>query len=120
MIKLFNTIRKSLISENKFTKYLLYAFGEVILVVIGILLALSINNYNETRKKEAKLNTLFLEIQGELGQTINQYTRGIEYYERKDSIIVQILDNKFTKESYKENPSLAYPIITYNIVKVQD
>lgn len=36
--------------ENKFTKYLLYAFGEIILVVIGILIALSINNWNEERK----------------------------------------------------------------------
>lgn len=50
MIKFFRRIRQSLLSENKFSKYLLYAIGEIILVVIGILIALQINNWNENRK----------------------------------------------------------------------
>ena len=50
MIKFFRHIRQKLLSENKFSKYLLYAIGEIILVVIGILIALSINNWNEQRK----------------------------------------------------------------------
>ena len=49
MIKFFRTIRRNLLSENKFTKYLLYAIGEIVLVVIGILIALSINNWNQNR-----------------------------------------------------------------------
>ncbi len=51
MIKFFRKIRQKLIVENKFSKYLLYAIGEIILVVIGILIALTINNQNEQRKK---------------------------------------------------------------------
>lgn len=54
MIKFFRKVRQRLLSENKFTKYLLYAFGEIILVVIGILLALQINNWNDQRKQEQK------------------------------------------------------------------
>jgi len=50
MIKFFRKIRQKLLSENKFSKYLIYAFGEIILVVIGILIALQINNWNENRK----------------------------------------------------------------------
>ena len=50
MIKFFRRIRQRLLSENKFSKYLIYAIGEIILVVIGILIALSINNWNENRK----------------------------------------------------------------------
>ncbi len=50
MIKFFHHIRQSLIAESRFGKYLLYVMGEIILVVIGILIALSINNWNETRK----------------------------------------------------------------------
>ncbi|MFC7357687.1 DUF6090 family protein [Jejudonia soesokkakensis] len=50
MIKFFRKIRQRLISENKFSKYLLYAIGEILLVVIGILIALQINNWNENRK----------------------------------------------------------------------
>ena len=52
MIKFFRHIRKSLIQENKMGKYFKYAIGEIILVVIGILIALQINNWNETRKNQ--------------------------------------------------------------------
>ena len=51
MIKFFRKIRQSLLSENKFSKYLLYAIGEIALVMIGILLALQVNNWNEDRKE---------------------------------------------------------------------
>ena len=40
-----------MLTENKFSKYLIYAIGEIILVVIGILIALSINNWNENKKE---------------------------------------------------------------------
>lgn len=53
MIKFFRKIRQRLLAENRFSKYILYAFGEIILVVIGILIALQINNWNENRKNRA-------------------------------------------------------------------
>ena len=52
MIKFFRRIRQQLLSENKFSKYLFYAIGEIILVVIGILIALQINNWNEVKKNQ--------------------------------------------------------------------
>ena len=51
MIKFFRKIRQKMLTENKFSKYMIYAIGEIILVVIGILIALSINNWNEERKE---------------------------------------------------------------------
>lgn len=53
MIKFFRNIRQRLLRENRFSRYLLYAVGEIILVVIGILIALQINNWNEFNKKRA-------------------------------------------------------------------
>jgi len=50
MIKFFRHIRQSLIQQNKMGKYFKYAIGEILLVVIGILLALQINNWNDLRK----------------------------------------------------------------------
>lgn len=52
MIKFFGKIRQRLLTENKFSRYLIYAIGEIVLVVIGILIALSINNWNETEKNK--------------------------------------------------------------------
>ncbi|MEY8020457.1 DUF6090 family protein [Muriicola sp. SD30] len=54
MIKFFRRIRQQLLTDNKFSKYLLYAIGEILLVVIGILIALQINNNNEARKQRAQ------------------------------------------------------------------
>lgn len=59
MITFFRKIRRWLLAENKFSKYLLYAIGEIILVVVGILIALSINNWNEAQK-EHQLETKIL------------------------------------------------------------
>ena len=56
MIKIFRKIRQKLLTENKFSNYLLYAIGEILLVVIGILIALYINNLNTERQDTDTLN----------------------------------------------------------------
>jgi len=60
MMKLFRKIRQKRLSENKFGKYLIYAVGEIVLVVLGILIALWINNWNEA-KRDARIEAAFLE-----------------------------------------------------------
>ncbi len=50
MIKFFRRIRQKLLAEKIFNKYLVYAIGEIILIVIGILIALQISNWNEIKK----------------------------------------------------------------------
>ena len=62
MIKFFRTIRKDLMEKNKTGKYLKYAIGEIVLVVIGILIALSINNWNEERKEKLKEQKILLQM----------------------------------------------------------
>ena len=52
MIKFFRKIRQNMIKDNRTKKYLLYAIGEIVLVVIGILIALQINNANEIQKNK--------------------------------------------------------------------
>lgn len=55
MIKFFRHIRQTLIMENKTSKYFKYAIGEIVLVVIGILIALQVNNWNETRLEQKRI-----------------------------------------------------------------
>ncbi len=59
MINFFRKIRQNLLARNKFSQYLLYGVGEVILVVIGIMIALQINNWN-TNKQETKVTSQLL------------------------------------------------------------
>ncbi len=56
MLRFFRQIRQGLLTENKFSKYLLYAVGEIFLVMVGILLALQVNNWNDNRKQKDQFN----------------------------------------------------------------
>tara|TARA_R110002033_G_C3806243_1_gene231685 strand:- start:74 stop:793 length:720 start_codon:yes stop_codon:yes gene_type:complete len=62
MIKFFRKIRQNLLSEGKTGKYLKYAIGEIVLVVIGILIALQINNWNENQKAKSYERKMLLEV----------------------------------------------------------
>ena len=65
MIKLFRNIRQNSLNQGKTTSYLKYAIGEIVLVVIGILIALQINNWNESRKDALREKQLLNNLQGE-------------------------------------------------------
>jgi len=62
MIKIFRNIRKSLLNEGKTGKYFRYAIGEIILVVIGILIALQVNNWNNNINSRNEEKMAILEI----------------------------------------------------------
>jgi hypothetical protein len=66
MIKFFRNIRQNLLAEGKTGKYLKYAFGEIILVVIGILIALQLNNVNENKKNNIFEKEILSQIQENL------------------------------------------------------
>lgn len=66
MIKFFRKTRSQLLSQNRFSKYLLYAIGEIILVVIGILIALQVNNWNQSRNDKKFEITMLQEIKSSL------------------------------------------------------
>jgi len=88
MIKFFRRIRQSLLSENKISKYFLYAIGEIILVVIGILFALQINNWNETRK--AKINEKLNLTQ--LFEDFNSNKTQIKHYKKDYDLNEKFID----------------------------
>ena len=75
MIKFFRKIRQNLLSERKIGKYLKYAIGEIVLVVVGILIALSINNWNEKRQVQNKVNLQLLNIKTAIQSDIETLDR---------------------------------------------
>jgi hypothetical protein len=78
MIKFFRQIRYKLMSQNQTGKYLKYAVGEIVLVVIGILIALQINNWNEGRKELRRSKALLEEFKRDLARdtTESNYVTG--------------------------------------------
>lgn len=82
MIKFFRRIRQGLLSENKFNKYLIYAIGEIVLVVIGILIALQINNWNENRKSNIQENLYLNRLLSENKDDVTTFQNNIQELEK--------------------------------------
>jgi len=94
MIKFFRKIRFQLLGEGKTGKYLKYAIGEVILVVIGILIALSINTWNENRKNSTIEKNTLIDLKSDLESAMTQLDTKIEqnkFWRRLDSLLLDVI-----------------------------
>ena len=110
MIKFFRKIRQRLLSENKFSKYLIYAIGEIVLVVIGILIALQIGQWNkESEVKELEL-TILKEIRSNLNDDLNQMNGDISLMQIMDTACADLkkaINNKIElNNDFSANASL--------------
>ncbi|WGK65861.1 DUF6090 family protein [Croceiramulus getboli] len=81
MLKFFRHIRQRLLSENRFSKYALYAIGEIILVVIGILIALQINDWNQERLDARERNVIVNGLHAEFKQNKIQVQNIVKTYQ---------------------------------------
>ncbi|MFT5217433.1 MAG: hypothetical protein ACI9AT_000251 [Ulvibacter sp.] len=92
MIKFFRKIRYDLMDKNKTGKYLKYALGEIILVVIGILIALSINNWNENQKSNNKSYNYLERLNDDIEMSLKEVDYFIEDNERKQKNSILVMD----------------------------
>jgi len=103
MIKFFRKIRYNLMSENKTGKYFKYAIGEIVLVVIGILIALSINNWNEARKEKIQERKVLIELKKSLEnnckEMIQDSLRRVNWNKSSDIIINTLQQNNNYNDS---------------------
>ncbi len=121
MIKFFRKIHQKLLSENKFRNYLIYALGEILLVMVGILLALQVNNWNENRKTNEQESELLKSLQKEFTYNKDELDRSIKKAELIQKNCERILENTGNHEmklSKNESDSLInrglLNIITYD------
>ena len=97
MIKIFRKIRQNLLSEGKTGKYLKYAFGEIVLVVIGILIALQVNDWNNQRIERQLEDDILKEIVSNLDFDLENIETKIEenrMYSKHNQIVYDHLKNK--------------------------
>ena len=104
MIKFFRNIRQSLLNEGKTTKYLKYALGEIVLVVIGILIALQINNWNEGRKQQQAETEFLKGIKNDLTQDKQFITHVLNTMEPKIQVFNTL--NKGTLDISKDKAAI--------------
>ena len=97
MIRFFRRIRQNLLNHQKFSKYLLYAVGEILLVVIGILIALQVDNWNEARKLREEERVVANEIYLELKENRAYLKETLEDWTRRHAHIVALKDTLYTE-----------------------
>jgi len=118
MIKFFRRIRQKLLSENKFSKYLIYAIGEIILVVIGILIALQINNWNEERKATKGEHKLFQQILIDLKNEDTILKDAVRSYKKHIDLYYHIYDETIDKTYYDSTAGIYNYIRWHNIFDI--
>ena len=104
----FKMKRWQSIKDHKVFKYSKYVIGEVFIVIVGIILALQLNNWNENRKNEILTRNLFKEIQGDLLVTLGQVQRAEEYYNNFYLSMKSVLADTLSYDDYKRNRDLPY------------
>lgn len=91
MLRVLRNLRRSLFRGSRFTRYLLYATGEIILVVIGILIALQINNWNLRRQKDVLFNNSLEQLYNSIKIDTEALYSAIEYTNGQIEIIDRLL-----------------------------
>lgn len=125
MIKLFRNIRQNLLREGKTIGYLKYAIGEIVLVVIGILIALQINNWNEGRKDRIEEKKFLTRFEAEITANIESISTSIMLNKKRmkraeflmktidSSQLAEISPNYFIR-SIEHAGYTFYPVISDN------
>ncbi|MEZ4756685.1 MAG: DUF6090 family protein [Flavobacteriales bacterium] len=105
MPRIFNSIRQRLLKENRITRYLAYAAGEIMLVVIGILIALSINNASAEKKTRGKELALLQEMQKNLSadlQDVRFNVAGNKQRIRSNEVVLKALQDRVALDDSSE------------------
>jgi Family of unknown function (DUF6090) len=114
MIKFFRNIRKSLIEKNQMGKYFKYAIGEIVLVVIGILIALQLNNWNETRKEDIVEISILNELLNDLNSDLISLNEDKDLNQRAIRSNQLIYDHLINKKEYHDSLDVHFGNIQYN------
>jgi len=119
MAGIFRKIRSRFLGEKKISNYLIYAIGEIALVMIGILLALQVNNWNERRKSERELDAILKDVAHDLKRDTLVAGQIINYYQIAQKASQDLIDGKITKENFNAYPLARSLVTTYQPFTIQ-
>lgn len=115
MIRFFRTLRQRLLAENRLSKYLLYAVGEIVLVVIGILIALQFNNWNEHKRRTRELGVLFRNTDEFLAPLSYWGPQMFSKYAALDSLLT-VMSEPHRPEFFREHPELLHVLLNDTLI----
>lgn len=119
MIKFFRNIRQNLLNEGKTTKYFKYAIGEIVLVVIGILIALSINNWNESRQQKKVLNNIYGIVAEDLKKDSSEVEMVLNFMLDRKKVFEKILNDSLNLKDIEENASILSILTDVRVLNIE-
>lgn len=118
MLRFFRQLRQRLLTENRFSKYLLYAVGEILLVVIGILIALRVDNWNESNSKDLLFKDSIEQISHSLESDVAEFKRISDGLTNQIKLIDNVLLQPDTFSLMERPYALHYIMWDYHGVKI--
>ena len=100
MLKFFRKIRKKLLSEGNVGKYFKYAIGEILLVVIGIFIALQINNWNESRKQKSELSKIHQRLILDVDNDIRDLNSALIFWEERKPVFKSVMNDSMSPDLF--------------------
>lgn len=119
-MKVFNTSRKNLVPGKRFQKYLLYAIGEIILVVIGILIGLRANGYAENVQNKKEINHIFNIVASDLKADVKNIERITAIYKKKKPYFSLVLDPNTEVDRLKDCYTCQHLIVSLKLATLHD
>lgn len=104
MIKLFRNMRENNLRNGNTKRYIKYAIGEIFLVMIGILLAVQINNWNEDRKTENELKNILKTISADLQRDTLVAKSIIQLYDSIEGNSIRVINQQITSKNHEKYP----------------
>ena len=127
MIKFFRKIRQKMLNENKFSKYMLYAIGEIILVVIGILIAFQVNEWSNQRHQAKAEEIVLTQLQNDLKKSQIELEKIIDVYQERTKACAIVLRSfwkieiKRHEESYfRKGKELIFDVMPNTYLSKED
>lgn len=119
MISAFRRIRQTMVKEKKVRNYILYALGEILLVMIGILLALQVNNWSENRKANNKLTNILKTIKEDLKTDTLVSSNIIRFYDSINKYSTKVISNEYNSKNIDSCLPCRNLLTGYNPMNIQ-
>lgn len=119
MAKIFRKFRIAALQKKRIVNYLLYVVGEITLIVIGILIAVALNNWNLRKNTDEQLSNVLHTVLEDLKSDTAEVGKTLRNYKKRSAVFVKVLEGNATRDDYLTQPFYGYLVSSYVPVTIE-